>query len=106
VNSLSVLAAYEHALSLTRDMLQFARNGDWDNLVKLESDRTRVIDELRVHDASPSRDSSAARKREIIIEILSLDAEIQVLSQDWMHELRDILGSVSTEQRLSRTYGT
>ena len=102
---MSVLAAYEHALSLTRDMLQFARNGDWDNLVKLESDRTRVIDELRVHDASPSRDSSAGRKREIITEILKLDEEIQVLSQDWMHELRDILGSVSTEQRLSRTYG-
>jgi flagellar protein FliT len=102
---MSVLAAYEHALSLTRDMLQFARNGDWDNLVKLESDRTRIIDELRAHDASPTRDASAVRKREIITEILKLNEEIQVLSQDWMHELRDILGSVSTEQRLSRTYG-
>jgi len=103
---MSVLAAYEHALSLTRDMLQFARNGDWDNLVKLESDRTRVIDELRAHDAPPIGNASAQRKREIITQILKLDEEIQVLSQDWMHELRDILGSVSTEQRLSRTYGT
>ncbi|MCC7549323.1 MAG: flagellar protein FliT [Burkholderiales bacterium] len=101
-----MLAAYEHALSLTRDMLTFARNGDWDNLVKFESDRSRVIDDLRTHDPSPARDGTASRKRDIVAQILKMDEEIQLLSQDWMHELRDILNSVSTEQRLSRTYGS
>jgi len=105
VNAMSVLAAYEHALSLTRDMLESARNGNWENLVKLESDRARIIDQLRAQDTPPSRDASAGRKRELITELLKLDEQIQVLSQDWMHELREILGSVSTEQRLSRTYG-
>lgn len=100
-----MLAAYEHALSLTRDMLEFARNGDWDNLVKFESDRSRVIDELRLNDTAPARDDESNRKREIIAQMLRMDEEIQTLSQDWMHELRDILNSVTTEQRLSRTYG-
>ena len=34
-----------------------------------------------------------------------LDEQIQLLTQDWMHELREVLGSISTEQRLNRTYG-
>lgn len=100
-----MLAEYERALALTRDMLTFARNGDWDNLVKFESDRSRVVELLRVQDPSPAHDAGIARKREIIAEMLKMDEEIQLLSQDWMHELRDILNSVSTEQRLTRTYG-
>jgi len=86
-------------------MLTFARNGDWDNLVKFESDRSRVVELIRLQDALPVKDAGTSRKREIIAEMLKMDEEIQLLSQDWMHELRDILSSVSTEQRLSRTYG-
>ena len=101
----SVLAQYEHALTLTREMLAFARAGDWDNIVKLESDRSRVVEALRAQDPSPGNDVGVSRKREVISEMLRMDEEIQLLTQDWMHELRDILNSVSTEQRLSRTYG-
>ena len=101
----SVLAQYEHALALTRDMLAYARAGDWDNLLKLEPERSRVVDELRAQDPSPGKDAKVGRKREVISEMLRMDEEIQLLTQDWMHELRDILNSVSTEQRLSRTYG-
>lgn len=101
----SVLATSEHALSVTRDMLEFARNGDWDNLVRLESDRSRILERLATIDQAPPRDDSVSRKREIITQMLGMDEQIQTLSQDWMHELRDILNSVSTEQRLNRTYG-
>lgn len=101
----AVLATYEHALSLTRRMLELARNGDWEALVALESERGKVIDQLRLHDPRPA-DGSSKRKRELIRELLQLDEQIHALTQDWMHELRSVLGSLSTEQRLSRTYGT
>jgi hypothetical protein len=38
-------------------------------------------------------------------QILRHDEQVQLLTQDWMHELREILGSVSQEHRLHRTYG-
>jgi len=34
------------------------------------------------------------------------DEQIEILTRDWMRELREVLGSISAEQRLSRTYGT
>jgi hypothetical protein len=45
-----------------------------------------------------------ARKRELLQKILSRDEEIRILTQDWMHELREILDSASNTQRLNRAY--
>ena len=102
----AVLGLYERVLALTRDMLEAARRSDWDGLVQRERERAGLVDQIKVHDPDPSRDSATRdRKREIIVDILKGDEQIQVLSQDWMHELREVLGSISTEQRLTRTYG-
>ncbi len=40
----------------------------------------------------------------LIQAIMGRDDEIRMLTQDWMRELREILASVNTEQRLSKTY--
>jgi flagellar protein FliT len=106
VESQGVLASYERALSLTRAMLEAARKGDWDNLVRLESERGQLIERIRLDDPDPARDrAGAAQKRRIMTEMLQADEQVQLLTQDWMHELREVLGSISTEQRLTRTYG-
>lgn len=100
-----VLALYERVLALTRDMLEAARRSDWDGLVQRERERAGLVDQIREHDPDPARDhATQERKREIIVEIVRGDEQIQMLSQDWMHELREVLGSISTEQRLNRTY--
>jgi hypothetical protein len=100
------MTAYERALEVSRAMLDAARKSDWDQLVALERERAHVIDHIRVHDADPSRDNgSRERKRELILAIMQCDEQIQLLTQDWMHELREVLGSISAEQRLTRTYG-
>ena len=102
----AVLGLYERVLALTRDMLDAARRSDWDGLVQRERERAGLLDQLKEHDPDPSRDAATReRKRAIILDILQGDEQIQVLSQDWMHELREVLGSISTEQRLTRTYG-
>lgn len=101
-----LLPVYEQALEITQAMLAAARKGDWDALVQRERDRDRLIEQIRQQDPDPARDSAARdRKREIIVQILQGDEEIQLLTQDWMHELREVLRSIQTEQRLSRTYG-
>jgi flagellar protein FliT len=106
VDPQAVLGLYEQVLALTRDMLDAARRSDWDALVQRERERALLVDRLREHDPDPARDpADRERKRAIILEIVQGDEQIQALTQDWMHELREVLGSLSTEQRLSRTYG-
>jgi len=106
VDPQAVLGFYERVLALTRDMLEAARRSDWDGLVQHERERAGLLDQIKEQDPDPTRDAATrGRKREIILEILKGDEQIQVLSQDWMHELREVLGSISTEQRLTRTYG-
>ena len=101
-----MLQAYERALSLTHAMLDAARKGDWVALVRLEGERSRVVEQIRQEDPEPARNSAGvARKRQIMTEMLQADEQVQLLTQDWMHELREVLGSVSTAQRLTRTYG-
>jgi flagellar protein FliT len=106
VDPQAVLALYERMLALTRDMLEAARGSDWDGLVQRERERAGLTDQIKEHDPDPGRAAATReRKRAIIVDILKTDEQIQVLSQDWMHELREVLGSVKTEQRLTRTYG-
>ena len=37
---------------------------------------------------------------------MQCDEQIEILTQDWMRELREVLGSINAEQKLSRTYGS
>lgn len=100
-----LLDEYALALSLTQSMLSAASKGDWDQLVVLEQQRTRQIAVIQERDPNPpSQAPDAKKKREILGAILQLDEQIQLLTQDWMLELRQILSSVQTEQKLSRTY--
>jgi hypothetical protein len=86
-------------------MLLAATQGNWDELVKLERQRTQHIESIKQEDPDPRpMDAQSGRKREIAMTILRTDEQIQVLTQDWMHELRQVLSSVHTEQRLNRAY--
>ena len=97
---------YEKALELTRRMLDAAQKSEWERLVALEGERATLIDQLRDLDREPSRDARERdRKRALLREIMQFDEQIEILTQDWMRELREVLGSISAEQRLSRTYG-
>jgi flagellar protein FliT len=105
VASEAVVAAYADVLALTERMLESARANDWDGLVRLEQERDRQVALLRQQDADPGRDPRLrARKRELIETILARDAEIRALTEDWMHELREILESAGNVQRLNKTY--
>jgi hypothetical protein len=105
MSSGAIMQRYDKALELTRAMLEAAQKSDWDRLVALEKERSALIDQLRALDVDPARNAQEReRKRDLIREIMRSDEQIQILTQDWMRELREVLGSISVEQRLSRTY--
>jgi flagellar protein FliT len=99
------VTAWEEVLALTDRMLEAARKSDWDGLVEIEQRRGRLIEEVSVLEKDPAAARTHRdRKRALIQAIMGRDDEIRMLTQDWMRELREILSSVNTEQRLSKTY--
>jgi hypothetical protein len=104
---LHIMQHYEKALALTRGMLEAAQKNEWERLMGLERERATLIDRLRDLDRDPNPDTrERERKRDLLREIMQSDEQIEILTRDWMRELREVLGSISAEQRLSRTYGT
>ncbi|MBX9630140.1 MAG: flagellar protein FliT [Burkholderiales bacterium] len=100
-----VVSVWIEVLALTERMLDCARKSDWDDLVRLEQERARLIEVARQEESDPVKARQHRdRKRELIQAIMTRDDEIRLLTQDWMRELREILASVNTEQRLNKTY--
>ena len=101
-----IVTMYAEALALTERMLEAAQASDWEGLVRAEQARDRLVEEIRLQDVDParSRPELRGRKRELIESIMRRDTEVRALTEDWMHELRDILASANNSQRLSKTY--
>lgn len=105
-NGLTIMQRYARTLELTRSMLEAAQKAEWERLVALERERAVLIGQLRDLDHDAGRNvAERERKRALLREIMQLDEQIEVLTRDWMRELREVLGSINAEQRLSRTYG-
>jgi len=106
INGPQIIAAYEGILVMTGQMLDAARNDDWDRLVALEQDcRKRVEELIADHTGEPLSSQFQQRKAEIIRKVLADDAEIRNITESWMAQLQDILGSSGREQKLHQAYG-
>lgn len=107
MSAADIIATYESAWTLTRRMCDAAKDGQWDELISLESARYALIKYLMAEDDGDSSDMACnARKAELIRNILDFDAITRSLSDAWMIELRQILSSVGTEKKLSNAYTT
>ena len=95
----TVLINYYEAIErASQDMLEAARIGNWDHVVKLEGACALLISQLK-HAAgtqSLAPDEAKAKSR-IMQRILVNDAEIRHLAEPWLEELEQILaGNVQT----------
>jgi len=87
---LSFYEAIEHA---SQDMLDAARAGDWDTVVRLEGACAVLIGRLKqaAADRRLGREESALKSR-IMQRILLNDAEIRNLAEPWITDLSRING--------------
>jgi flagellar protein FliT len=98
---------YESLWLLTQQMLNAARNGDWDALIEVEIKRNALIERLMAqNEAAITNTVEQQKTREIIQQVLAADNEIKALTVAWQGELQEILGSIGTEKKLSKAYGT
>ncbi len=90
----SVLLNYYEAIEkASQDMLEAARVGNWDHVVKLEGACALLIAQLK---NTAAREAAAAPTRpqlksRIMQRILINDAEIRQLAEPWLDDLDDIL---------------
>jgi flagellar protein FliT len=95
-----LLNYYEAIERASTDMLEAARAGHWDEVVKLEGACVLLISQLK-HAAQQPADTSTAEqavareaaqlKSRIMQRILVNDAEIRHLAEPWLQELGDTL---------------
>ena len=87
-----LLNYYEAIEKASQDMLDAARSGNWDTVVKLEGACALLISQLK-HAATRQNLASeeAQLKSRIMQRILVNDAEIRHLAEPWLDQLDELL---------------
>ena len=84
----ALLNYYEAIEKASQDMLEAARAGNWDHVVKLEGACAVLIAQLKNTAAEqPLRPDEAQLKSRIMQRILVNDAEIRQLAEPWLEDL-------------------
>lgn len=100
------IANYELLSALTEQMREAAALGEWDPLISLEHQCSKLVATMKPIDAEAKLDEAERqRKMQLINKILADDAEIRNLTQDWMGQLQLSIQSNLQEQRLQHAYG-
>lgn len=90
----TLLQYYEAIEQASLDMLEAARVGNWDRVVKLEGACAVLISQLK-HAAGQGQDLLASEevqmKSRIMQRILLNDAEIRMLAEPWLEDLDSML---------------
>ncbi|HEX6363416.1 MAG TPA: flagellar protein FliT [Albitalea sp.] len=87
-----LLTYYEAIERASADMLEAARAGNWDHVVKLEGACALLISQLK-HAAMQQAlgPEEAQLKSRIMQRILLNDAEIRLLAEPWLEDLDKVL---------------
>ncbi len=88
----NICSLYESVAELTNQMLQAAKNQDWDHLTELEISCANYNEQIRDYaDLEPLSGEAQARKLKCIKLILANDREIRDLMAPWMMKLNSML---------------
>ncbi|MBE7527769.1 flagellar protein FliT [Nitrosomonas sp.] len=106
-NDMQMIATYEAILTITDQMLQAAKNSDWDELIALEQNCKHLTTHLMAQHASGQLDDELRQKKiNLIHGILERDAEIRAITEPWMVKLQNQLTGYDRNRKLGQTYQT
>jgi hypothetical protein len=97
------MAEYQRMRETTRRMLVAATEGQWEGLVSLEIERRAIADRLagRVDFAATAL---LAAKDACIRDILEMDTQIRSLTEAWMGEMREMMGTIQSQRKVHKAY--
>jgi flagellar protein FliT len=92
-----LLHYYQAIEKASQDMLEAARQGNWDQVLKLEGACALLISQLKLNASGPALGQDEAQfKSRIMQRILVNDAEIRQLAEPWLDELDELLAGRPT----------
>ena len=97
----NLLGYYEAIETASANMLDAARTGDWDTVVKLEGACAVLIAQLK-HAAQQRAlgPDEAALKSRIMQHILVNDAEIRNLAEPWINDISRMVGGTTDPRQM------
>jgi len=106
MESIELIALYENVAVITDQMLNAARDRDWERLTVLENNCSSTVQRIRDNEnPAPLPPELKERKIRVIKKILADDREIRDITEPWMAELSELMKSSSTAFKLNQTYG-
>lgn len=99
-----LLEDYQRLSGITGQMRDAAVGGEWDRLISLEKECKRKVEEIKPRDVVPVNPDERAQKLALLKKILADDADIRNRTESWMEQLKRIMQSNRSEQRLQQTY--
>jgi len=95
-------AQLELIQALTRKMLQMAEEQSWENVSKLESERSHLI--YSFFETKPSV-AEAELVASVIFEVLAIDKRIVALSASEQHKMLESSQKINRGKQASKAYG-
>jgi flagellar protein FliT len=106
MNSSQVIEHYELLSALTGQMLDAAKDEEWERLISIEQQCSEVVSVIKPLDTGVMLDEADCQhKKQLINHIMVADAEIRFRVQAWMSQLQISIQSNRQEQRLLHAYG-
>ncbi|WP_158583336.1 flagellar protein FliT [Salinisphaera sp. Q1T1-3] len=100
-----ILDRYEIIRSYMRVMQQYARAGEWDHLVELQTTYVRAVEDLAEAESEITLSEDAGdRKRILIEEIQAAEADVRHCLNQRMTELSALMGDSRQRQFVARAY--
>ena len=96
---------YESLSSLMGLMREAAAQGQWTRLLDLETRCRQHVETMKQGDTQATLDPAArARKKDLILKILSDDANIRRHTQPWMEQLQQAIQITRKDQQVRQAY--
>jgi flagellar protein FliT len=101
-----LLDTYEHLVEVTGRMRDAAAQDDWERVVALESECSKVYSVLRSsHEADPMDQEYVRRKSELICRLLEDDAQIRERISGQLTHIWRLIDGRGQVEKLSSAYG-
>jgi flagellar protein FliT len=88
----NLLSYYEAIEKASADMVEAARSGNWDHVIKLEGACVLLISQLKnAARGQPLSTSESQLKSRIMQRVLVNDAEIRHLAEPWLEDIEQLM---------------
>ncbi|SFN62670.1 flagella biosynthesis regulatory protein FliT [Xenorhabdus japonica] len=105
-NDMDLLSAYQRILSLSKQMIDLARNEQWDELVEMEITYLKAVEVITLISKNSDIPFSLQQQLTKILQtVLDNEKETKKLLQKRLNELSDLIKQESCKQLLHDTYG-